>query len=74
MNEVQLFEMVGQPTECRFDEHEHKRGDGRVPLTVHREAVGVGGSSWRVPPSPHPRDVRRACEELEARLERIAQE
>ena len=46
---------------CRFDEHEHKRGDGRVLVTVHREGrkseVPLGGSRQDL----DPREVRRAA-------------
>ena len=49
---------------CRFDLHEHKRGEGHVLVTVHREGrkseVPLGGSRQDL----DPRDVRRACEEL----------
>ena len=49
---------------CRFDRHEHKRGEGHVLVTVHRERrkseVPLGGSRQDL---DH-RDVRRACEEL----------
>jgi hypothetical protein len=49
---------------CRFDHHEHKRGEGPVLVTVHREGrkseVPLGGSRQDL----DPRDVRRACEEL----------
>jgi hypothetical protein len=49
---------------CRFDQHEHKRGEGRVLVTVHREGwkseVPLGGSRQDLDPG----DVRRACEEL----------
>ena len=49
---------------CRFDQHEHKRGDGRVLVTVDREGrkseVPLGGSRQDL----DQRDVRRACEEL----------
>ncbi len=49
---------------CRFDEHEHKRGEGQVLVTVHREGrkseVPLGGSRQDL----DPREVRRACEEL----------
>jgi hypothetical protein len=49
---------------CRFDVHEHKRGEGRVLVTVHREGrkseVPLGGSRQDL----DPREVRRACEEL----------
>jgi hypothetical protein len=50
---------------CRFDQHEEKRGDGQVIVTVHREGrkaeVPLGGSRQIL---DH-RVVRRACEELE---------
>ena len=50
---------------CRFDLHEqHKRGEGHVLVTVHREGrksqVSLGGSRQDL----DPRDVRRVCEEL----------
>jgi mRNA interferase HicA len=49
---------------CRFDLHEHKRGEGPGLVTVHREGrksqVPLGGSRQDL----DPRDVRRACEEL----------
>ena len=39
---------------CRFDIHEHKRGEGQVLVTVHREGrkseVSLGGSS-RIKPA-----------------------
>ena len=49
---------------CRFDRHEHQRGEGHVLVTVHRESrkteITLGGSRQIL----DPRDVRRACEEL----------
>jgi len=39
---------------CRFDQHEHERGEGQVIVTVHRE-----GRKAEVPLG-----VRRTCEEL----------
>jgi mRNA interferase HicA len=49
---------------CRFDQHEEKRGDGQVIVTVHREGrkaeVPLGGSRQIL----DQRVVRRACEEL----------
>lgn len=49
---------------CRFDLHEHKRGEGPVLVTVHREGrkseVPLGGSRQDL----DPREVQRACEEL----------
>ncbi len=50
---------------CRFDPHEHhKRGEGPVLVTVHREGrkseVPLGGSRQDL----DPREVHRACEEL----------
>jgi hypothetical protein len=49
---------------CRFDRHEHQRGQGQVVVTVHREGrkaeVPLGGSRRIL----DPRVVRRVCEEL----------
>jgi hypothetical protein len=49
---------------CRFDRHEHQRGQGHVVVTVHREGrkaeVPLGGSRQIL----DVRVVRRACEEL----------
>ena len=49
---------------CRFDRHEHERGEGQVIVTVHREGrkaeVPLGGSRQIL----NSRVVRRACEEL----------
>ncbi|MGZ5904567.1 MAG: hypothetical protein ACXWKQ_04400 [Reyranella sp.] len=49
---------------CRFDHHEHKRHEGPVMVTVHREGrqteVPLGGSRKAL----DPRVVQRACEEL----------
>jgi hypothetical protein len=51
---------------CRFDqhEHEHRRHDGPVMVTVRREGkkseVPLGGARQ----SLDPRIVRQACEEL----------
>jgi hypothetical protein len=49
---------------CRFDQHEHRRHDGPVMVTVHREGkkseVPLGGPRQ----SLDPRIVRQACEEL----------
>ena len=49
---------------CRFDRHEHHRGEGHVLVTVHREGrktdITLGGSRHIL----DVRDVRRACEEL----------
>jgi mRNA interferase HicA len=49
---------------CRFDRHEHQRGQGQVVVTVHREGrkaeVPLGGSRQTL----DVRVVRRACEEL----------
>jgi hypothetical protein len=46
---------------CRFDHHEHKRGEGHVLVTVHRggrkSEVPLGGSRQDL----DPRDVRRAA-------------
>lgn len=49
---------------CRFDQHEQRRHEGPVMVTVHREGkkseVPLGGSQQII----DPRIVRRACEEL----------
>ena len=49
---------------CRFDQHEHERGEGQVIVTVHREGrkaeVPLGGSHQIL----DARVVRRTCEEL----------
>jgi hypothetical protein len=49
---------------CRFDRHEHERGEGQVMVTVHREGrtsqAPLGGSRKEL----DLRDVRRVCEEL----------
>jgi hypothetical protein len=50
---------------CRFDRQEHhKRGEGHVMVTVHREGrtsqAPLGGSGKDL----DPRDLRRVCEEL----------
>ena len=49
---------------CRFDQHEHERGEGQVMVTVHREGrtslAPLGGSRQDL----DPRAVHRVCEEL----------
>ncbi len=49
---------------CRFDRHEHVRGEGQAIVTVHREGrkteVPLGGSHQIL----DARVVRQACEEL----------
>jgi len=50
---------------CRFDKYErHKRGEGPVMVTVHREGrttqAPLGGSRQDI----DPRVARRVCEEL----------
>jgi hypothetical protein len=50
---------------CRFDKYEHhKRGEGPVMVTVHREgrtsAAPLGGSHLDI----DPREARRVCDEL----------
>ena len=49
---------------CRFDRHEHRRGEGPVMVTIHRDGrkaeIPLGGSRQIL----DPRVVRHACEQL----------
>ena len=49
---------------CRFDRHNHQRGEGRVTVTVHRDGrkaeIPLGGSRQIL----DPRVVHHACEQL----------